>query len=384
MTLSIGMIVKNAEQLLPQCLEALKPLREALGDECELIIADTGSDDSTPAIAKSYADIFLETVWNDDFSEARNLTLRAASGGWFMFIDSDEILIGGEEIARFFGGGECDNYNSATYIQRNYTDFNETAYSDFRPARLTKILPETVFIGNVHESLSTFGVPIKNFAAYVKHFGYVKGISEKKAIDRLRQLKIRYENETDINGKLLALCEMSDTLKISDPQAAEQNDIEGLALAEQEGAYYYTKYVFAAKCADALLRKKQYPAAAFAVSKYIANRSSAENEYERMAMANDIDLHAILMLSLFHMKKYEQAAQVLSAYADLLCDYFAGELFSADYYFNTPAYSESENIKKCADTVGTMRIKLKNRPEVSALLAAASAKLQKCITGEQK
>jgi glycosyltransferase involved in cell wall biosynthesis len=378
------MITKNAENMISRCLEALTPLRDILGNECELIIADTGSTDKTPEISERYADKFFRINWNDDFSEARNVTLEAASGQWFMFIDSDEILCGGDEIARFFTSGECKQYNSATYIQRNFTDFDEKSFSDFRPARLTKILPETVFVGNVHESLSTFGEPIKNFSAYVKHFGYVNGIREQKADERLRQLKIRLDTETDINGKLLTLCEMSDAARITDPKRAAEIDLEGLALSEQYGAYYYAKYVFGAKCADTLLYKKQYSAAAYAVSKYLVSRSKSENELERMAMANDIDLHAILMLSLFYTKKYEQAAQLLFAYSKLLEDFFSGELYSADYYFNKPSYSEPANIKKCADTAGTMRIKLKNRPEASEILAQASAKLQNCIRGERK
>ena len=53
-TLSIGMIVKNEEKNLRACLEALKPLREAVSSE--LIIVDTGSEDETVQIAKEYTE----------------------------------------------------------------------------------------------------------------------------------------------------------------------------------------------------------------------------------------------------------------------------------------------------------------------------------------
>ena len=43
--LSIGMIVKNEIRCIEKCLKALQPLREAI--PCELVIADTGSDDGT-------------------------------------------------------------------------------------------------------------------------------------------------------------------------------------------------------------------------------------------------------------------------------------------------------------------------------------------------
>jgi glycosyltransferase involved in cell wall biosynthesis len=370
---------------LEACLESLAALRQAMGDECELIIADTGSTDNTAAIAKNYADKFLTVPWNDDFAEARNETLKTATGEWFMFIDADEELIGGDEIAEFFLSGEYKNYNSATYIQRNFSDLKGSSYTDYRPGRLTKILPDTCFEGNVHEALRGFGEPIKHFGAYVNHFGYVSDGGKKleKARERLRQLEKGLEGTADINKRLLILCEMSDAAKICDPVRAAKLDLEGLELSQNPDAYYYVKYVFGSKCAERLLSAKRYKEAALMVSNLLANRGNAENEYERMAMANDIDLYAILALSLFSMKRYAETAQLLYSYGNLLTDYFSGELFSADYYFNTPSYIAPANIKKCDDIIGSTRIKLKNNPEAAKLLSLAHEILQKHIRGEK-
>jgi glycosyltransferase involved in cell wall biosynthesis len=384
------MIVKNGGDMLVKCLEALDSIRKPLEGGCELIIADTGSSDKTPEIAERYADTFLEIPWNDDFSEARNATLRAAKGEWFMFIDADEELAGGEEIAEFFQSGDYKNYNSATYIQRNYSDLAATSYTDYRPARLTKITPETVFEGNVHEALVGFGEPIKHFKSFVHHFGYVSDGGKKlaKARERLNQLEKGLEAETDINKRLLIMCEMSDAAKICDPARAAQIDLEALAICENaekgenietDKPYYYVKYVFGGKCAERLLEAKQYKAAAFAVSKYFTDRDKSQNEFERMAMANDIDLHAILALSLFNMKKYAETAQLLFAYAKLLEDYFNDELCSADYFFNTPSYTAPLMIKKCADIIGLTRLKLKNNPEAANRLNAARDVMNKFI-----
>jgi glycosyltransferase involved in cell wall biosynthesis len=401
------MIVKNAEDTLEGCLDALDGLRKSLGDNCELIIADTGSSDKTSEIAEKYADKFLTFPWNNDFSEARNVTLRAAKGEWFMFIDADEELVGGAEIAEFFLSGEYKNYNSATYIQRNYSDLAATSHTDYRPARLTKITPETIFEGNVHEALSSFGEPIKHFNSYVHHFGYVSDGGKKltKARERLKQLEKGLETETDINKRLLIMCEMSDAAMICDPARAAQIDLEALAICEKfensanvgaanlnrirpqnsetEKPYYYVKYVFGGKCAGRLLEAKQYKAAAFAVSKYFTDRDKSQNEYERMAMANDIDLHAILALSLFNMKKYPETAQLLFSYAKLLEDYFDNKLCSADYFFNTPKFTAPANIKKCADIIGLTRLKLKNNPEAAMRLAAARDVMNKLLEGEK-
>ena len=68
--LSIAMIVKNEIRCLEKCLKALQPLREAI--PCQLVIADTGSDDGTREVAERYADLLFDFEWINDFSAARN------------------------------------------------------------------------------------------------------------------------------------------------------------------------------------------------------------------------------------------------------------------------------------------------------------------------
>ena len=50
MLLSIGMIVKNEQKYLRNCLTSIKPVLDAV--DSELIIFDTGSTDETVQIAK--------------------------------------------------------------------------------------------------------------------------------------------------------------------------------------------------------------------------------------------------------------------------------------------------------------------------------------------
>ena len=72
------MIVKNEEEYLDQCLRALQPLFEQVNGE--LLIADTGSQDSTKEIAEKYASQVFDYEWCDDFAKARNFVLEKASG----------------------------------------------------------------------------------------------------------------------------------------------------------------------------------------------------------------------------------------------------------------------------------------------------------------
>ena len=176
MILSIGMIVKNEEKYLEKCLNAMKPMLENV--DSELIIADTGSTDSTMEIAKRFTENVYYFEWINDFSVARNSTLEKAKGEWYMFIDADEIIQSCDDIIHFFNSGEYKNYSSATYIQRSYQsivngeiDFN--TYNDFRPLRLTKKVDKVKFKGNIHESLTPLYTPVKHLNLIADHFGYV-------------------------------------------------------------------------------------------------------------------------------------------------------------------------------------------------------------------
>ena len=116
-TLSIGMIVKNEEKNLRACLEALKPLREAVSSE--LIIVDTGSEDETVQIAKEYTEKVYSYEWNKDFAAARNYGLDRAIGQWFMFLDADEQLVDPDELIEFFSNPkERKKANGRIILQR--------------------------------------------------------------------------------------------------------------------------------------------------------------------------------------------------------------------------------------------------------------------------
>jgi len=84
--LSVCMIVKNEEEALPKCLDQVKGLPD------ELIIVDTGSTDKTVEIAKSYGASVYHFEWIDDFSAARNVSLKYATGDWIIWLDADDVL----------------------------------------------------------------------------------------------------------------------------------------------------------------------------------------------------------------------------------------------------------------------------------------------------
>jgi hypothetical protein len=113
-TLSLCMIVKDEQQMLPQCLDAIA------GFVDELIIVDTGSTDDTVQIAESYGAKVLHHKWTGDFSEARNVGFDAATCDWKMFLDADEVLVDGEgpKLRELLG----HTWREAIYlVETNYT-----------------------------------------------------------------------------------------------------------------------------------------------------------------------------------------------------------------------------------------------------------------------
>lgn len=77
---------KNEEAVLRRCLDSLSDIVD------EIIIADTGSTDSTREIALEYTNQVYDFVWTGDFSKARNFVSSKATKEYIYTADADEYL----------------------------------------------------------------------------------------------------------------------------------------------------------------------------------------------------------------------------------------------------------------------------------------------------
>jgi len=84
---SLCVIARNEAASLGRCLESARDLAD------ELIVVDTGSTDATAEVARRAGAQVIATVWEDDFSRARNRALDAARGAWVLVLDADEFLL---------------------------------------------------------------------------------------------------------------------------------------------------------------------------------------------------------------------------------------------------------------------------------------------------
>src|SRR5262249_5520815 len=81
---SACLIVKDEEASLPRCLQSIAGLVR------EVIAVDTGSRDATRSRAEALGCRVFDFPWTEDFSAARNETLRHAAGRWILSLDADE------------------------------------------------------------------------------------------------------------------------------------------------------------------------------------------------------------------------------------------------------------------------------------------------------
>jgi len=324
LTLSIGMIVKNESRHLKNCLTALKPLMNAV--KSELIIADTGSVDDTLKIAKEFANKTMEIPWNNDFSEARNHTLRAAKGEWFMFIDADEYLEDSADLIKFFTSGQYKKYHGATYQVRNYLS-DGISFNSPLVLRLCKITKDIRFDGYVHESLTIQG-PICDLNSHARHHGYTDAadpdIFNRKHKRNLPLLhKAHDENPNDLNIlKLLAKSYNS----LGEPKKAKEYIDKGMSLAladsthEMFPAFYRLLVEYNMKLATDESRR----AALSVISEFFSRRQKLS--------VSAIDMYADKGECHFNLKEYKEAAEAFDKSYELIKQYLSGKLDAAEIH----------------------------------------------------
>ncbi|HMM20559.1 MAG TPA: glycosyltransferase [Selenomonadales bacterium] len=86
-TISLCMIVQNAEDTLPHCLNSMKNLVD------EIIIVDRASTDATKEIASRFTEKVYDFPFGEDRASARNFAFSKATMEYIFWLDADEILL---------------------------------------------------------------------------------------------------------------------------------------------------------------------------------------------------------------------------------------------------------------------------------------------------
>jgi glycosyltransferase involved in cell wall biosynthesis len=317
------MIVKNEAHNLRECLMCLQPVLTQV--DSELIIADTGSEDETVAISREFTENVLQIPWNDDFAEARNYTVRAAKGEWYMYLDADEFFEDTGDLIDFFNNGLYKRYNSATYHVRNYQADN-VQYNIFNAPRLVKMNKDTRFTGIIHEYLPA-EPPRRDLTSHVRHTGYAftnDPEKERRKHERNIRLMMRIynQNPSDLRNVALITNEYMG-IRLLD-ECKKYIDI-GMRFARvNDGTnplfhFFYHKLAFYYLALDT---PENDALAADTINEYLKRRKGAS--------VTSIDMYFYLGTAYYKMGKYAEASEALRQCYDLTKEYLTGRLDMAE------------------------------------------------------
>src|SRR4051794_31953444 len=216
LTLSLCMIVKDEEEMLPRCLAAAKPAVD------EIVVVDTGSTDRTVEIAESFGARVLHHEWNGSFSDARNVSLEAATSDWVIYLDADEVLV--EDDAPRLRALTGHVWREAfALVETNYTgDIEDGTALTHNALRMFRNRPEYRFKGRLHEQMA-YALPgylterIQYTQLRIEHYGYLGVVRDAKDKSRrnldllLQQVAEGHENafqSFNLGSEYLALGEL--------------------------------------------------------------------------------------------------------------------------------------------------------------------------------
>lgn len=177
MKINLVMIAKNESRSLERCLRAARPLAD------RIILADTGSTDGTPRIARSFGAEVFEFPWIGDFSAARNFALEQSDGDWNLILDADEYVISGTraDLEAAASGGKA----LGVIVREDL--FQDKEGIQTAVALLPRLLPAGVrYQGRIHEQPKS-ALPLVRLPLRVSHDGYLVPGKGERNLELLRQ-----------------------------------------------------------------------------------------------------------------------------------------------------------------------------------------------------
>jgi tetratricopeptide (TPR) repeat protein len=217
--LSLCMIVRDEQEMLPRCLAA------AVAAVDEMVIVDTGSTDRTVEIAQSFGARVISHEWTGSFAEARNVSFDAASGDWLLYLDADEVLVG-EDAARL-RSLTGRTWREAFYLSEiNYTgDLEDGTAVTHNALRMLRNRPEYRFEGRLHEQIAKclpgyLPERLEASSVRIEHYGYLGVVRDSREKSRRNIELLRLQQAESPATPFLHYNLGSEYAAAEDPEAA--------------------------------------------------------------------------------------------------------------------------------------------------------------------
>ncbi|WP_196604846.1 glycosyltransferase [Pectinatus haikarae] len=205
--ISACVIVKNNEKEIKTWLNCVKLFSD------EIIVIDTGCEDSTIDILKDSDVAVYPYTWQNDFAAAKNYALDKAQGKWIVFLDADEYF--SENTVRhlkYILENLGDMIDTVTCKMINIdTDNNNAEINSFFQTRIFINSRKIFYKGKIHEQLWKKDGSLQNISRkdmLIYHTGYSEKICTEKMKRNLDIMldDIKHNGENIYYYKYLADC----------------------------------------------------------------------------------------------------------------------------------------------------------------------------------
>ncbi len=211
--LSVAMIVKDEEHNLERALNSIRDVVD------EIVIVDTGSTDRTVEIARKYTDKVYFHPWKNDFSEARNNSLKYPTCEWVLIYDADEEA--SEEFKqgiREFLQGLSKDINTVYLPTISYLDWD---FQRTEVASTPRIFRNgTVYYQNIVHNQPVYKPRVVNANFPIVHYGYIwtRKLKKQKYDRTATLIREQLRNCKSESDKLYYLVQLYKTEKTGGPK----------------------------------------------------------------------------------------------------------------------------------------------------------------------
>jgi glycosyltransferase involved in cell wall biosynthesis len=300
------MIVRDEEKNLPRVLTSIKGLAD------QVVVVDTGSKDNTVQVAENLGAEVHFFEWCDDFSAARNESLKHATRDYILWLDADDELRKADHqaIARYL------RKHPGTAAMLTIRCLENGADIDALQLRIFPNHRGLLFEGRIHEqvqpSIEKQHIPIGQCRATIIHYGYMDpalGAEKLQRNLRISELDVS-ENPESIN----ALFSMARSLRFfGNTQESVAYIDKVLALAEKDAAFHgFALFQLAVCMKGEILCEWGRPDEALSLL-----------EHYRQIIPQSVPIRQTLGNTYFATKKYEKAFE---EYAGLKDETFTNQI----------------------------------------------------------
>lgn len=164
--ISVTILTKNSQKYLEEVLEALRQFDEVL-------ICDTGSQDETLPLARSFSNVTIYERPFNGFGPTHNLASHLARHDWILSIDSDEVVTAelAQEIARL----RLEQGTVYSFPRHNEYRGKWIKWCGWHPDRHVRLYNrrDTSFThAHVHESIIKTDLKEVYLQAPLRHYSY--------------------------------------------------------------------------------------------------------------------------------------------------------------------------------------------------------------------